>query len=957
MPFSNGKKRSHDPIDLTGSSPPPPQRPVKSARHDNGTPGNSRRDQLRAEGSSSQAGPVQSQASQFRHEEDGGNELIDDIDAFYGDDIDCMYELYGSIKSKIVGVQYYRGHVTFGEMVLLNREPTNQYDSNAIQVKNVYGVQIGHIPRQVAAKLAPFLDSRKLLCEAETTGPKGGYDVPISIQLLGTNDPSARALLKEEMKAANLPVDELLRQEREEKAREKARLKAKKEQEKLIKAAKKAGMSMPGSQGQSLFPPGTGDFAGGSSQAEVPNLADIIKDSVRFNPRNVDQMVEQFGMKDDDLANMNKADQPNMVKTQLLPYQLQGLKWLLSKENPVIPPAGSKDVVQLWRRYDRDPNMLTNVASNFSVQSATLKLASGGILADDMGLGKTIQMISLIMADRESSHQKQGVSGASLILAPLSVMSNWSQQIERHVKPEHALRVLTYHGAKREKLDLKTISNYDVVITTYETMMSEFFASTRPVPRASGLFSITWRRLILDEGHQIRNPRTKKAVAACSLPAQSRWVLTGTPIVNTLKDLFSLVKFLGLSGGLDKYEIFNAALIRPVTQGSEQGSRILQILMRDICLRRRKDMSFIDLKLPELSIYVHRVDFLPHEDEMYRSLKAEAEGTLQEYRAQAATAGVNASKEYRFLLEILLRMRQVCNHSKLCGEGRIKALPDLGNNVMLDLTPENKKLLQEMLQLNVDSQEDCPVCMEPLSNDPVITTCTHTFCYPCIERVVETQAKCPMCRQSLKDINSLVRPAAQAPEIEIDPNESSSKVEALLSILSASRKKDPTTKTVVFSQWTRFLDVIQVQLEKHGFKFVRIDGSMPPLARDASLSALDNDPECTIMLASLAVCSVGLNLVAANQAILADTWWAPAIEHQAIDRIHRLGQKKETTVFRLVMNGSIEERVLDIQEEKIKLMSLAFAEKSSGKKGKKGTTSTVAQIERLLGGGKSAASA
>lgn len=409
--------------------------------------------------------------------------------------------------------------------------------------------------------------------------------------------------------------------------------------------------------------------------------------------------------------------------------------------------------------------MLTNVASNFSVQAANLGLASGGILADDMGLGKTIQMISLIMADRESSTQKQGVSGASLILAPLSVMSNWSQQIERHVKPEHALRVLTYHGAKRENLDLKTIGNYDVVITTYETMMSEFYSSTRPVPRASGLFSIKWRRLVLDEGHQIRNPRTKKAVAACSLPAQSRWVLTGTPIVNTLKDLFSLVKFLGLSGGLDKYEIFNAALIRPVAQGSEQGSRVLQILMRDICLRRRKDMSFIDLKLPELSIYVHRVDFLPHEDEMYRSLKAEAEGTLQEYREQAATAGVNASKEYRFLLEILLRMRQVCNHSKLCGEGRIKALPNLGDNVMLDLTPENKKLLQEMLQLNVDSQEDCPVCMEPLSNDPVITTCTHTFCYPCIERVIETQAKCPMCRQVSYTTHNLITSL----EFEIEP--------------------------------------------------------------------------------------------------------------------------------------------------------------------------------------------
>lgn len=340
MSLSNGNKRRHDTFDLTRSSPPPPNRPTKTARYNSGIPANSRRDQLRAEGSSSQAGPVQSQASQFRHEEDGGNELIDDIDAYYGDDIDCLYELYGtssspalliaqllmragSINSKIVGVQYYRGHVTFGEMVLLNREPTNAYDSNAIQVKNVYGVQIGHIPRQVALKLAPFMDSRKLLCEAETTGPKGGYDVPISIKLLGTNDPSARAVLKEEMKAAKLPVEELLRQEREEKAREMARLKAKKEQEKLIKAAKKAGMSMPGSQGQSIYRNGTGDFAGGSTQADVPDLADIIKDSVRFNPRNVDQMVEQFGMKDDDLANMEKADQPIMVQTQLLPYQLQ----------------------------------------------------------------------------------------------------------------------------------------------------------------------------------------------------------------------------------------------------------------------------------------------------------------------------------------------------------------------------------------------------------------------------------------------------------------------------------------------------------------------------------------------------------------------------------------------------------------------------------------------------------
>jgi hypothetical protein len=93
MYSSSGKKRPHETIDLTGSSPP--QKPVKSPRFGDGT-GGSRRDQLRAEGSS-QLQPAQSQASQFRHEEDGGNELVDDIDAYYGDDIDCMFELYGEM--------------------------------------------------------------------------------------------------------------------------------------------------------------------------------------------------------------------------------------------------------------------------------------------------------------------------------------------------------------------------------------------------------------------------------------------------------------------------------------------------------------------------------------------------------------------------------------------------------------------------------------------------------------------------------------------------------------------------------------------------------------------------------------------------------------------------------------------------------------------------------------------
>jgi SWI/SNF-related matrix-associated actin-dependent regulator of chromatin subfamily A3 len=208
--------------------------------------------------------------------------------------------------------------------------------------------------------------------------------------------------------------------------------------------------------------------------------------------------------------------------------------------------------------------------------------------------------------------------------------------------------------------------------------------------------------------------------------------------------LFSQVRFLRVSGGLDNIEVFNGAIMRPVLAGEARGNQSLQSLMAGICLRRKKEMSFIDLRIPEITEYVHKVNLLPHEQEKYDALDAQAKGTLDLYRNNMG--GKNASDTYRHLLEVLLRMRQLCNHWKLVGDERLNSiLQQLEAEGVVDLTEENKSALQKLLELSIEQQEDCPVCLDSIgSKDPVITKCGHIFCTPCIERVIEVQHKCPV---------------------------------------------------------------------------------------------------------------------------------------------------------------------------------------------------------------------
>jgi SWI/SNF-related matrix-associated actin-dependent regulator of chromatin subfamily A3 len=433
------------------------------------------------------------------------------------------------------------------------------------------------------------------------------YDCPIVLKLYGSRIPFQKRALKDRMTADRLPLSEVNRRDRE-------RQKEEKERERLLKGAEKRARAMTKGMGQGQQWNLQGDMFANlhtpDGMGAPASYQDLLHQSSTFNPRQMGQAVENYGIKESDLAKMPMVDTPRGMETQLLSYQRQGLAWMLEKESPSIHALGSNETVQLWRR---EGNRYQNIATNYSM-SQQPPLASGGILADDMGLGKTIQIISLIMAN--STPKTTDSTKTTLIISPVGVMSNWKNQIEAHISSEHALRVLVYHGTGKK--EAANLDQYDVVITSYGALAVEFDPNDKigKIP-SRGLFSMHWRRVVLDEGHTIRNPRSKGALAACKLRADSRWTLTGTPIINSLRDLYSQIRFLRLSGGLEDLAMFNAVLIRPLSYGDPTGTYILQKMMAAICLRRRKDMSFVNLRLPPLQSHVLRVKFHPHEQEKY----------------------------------------------------------------------------------------------------------------------------------------------------------------------------------------------------------------------------------------------------------------------------------------------------------------------------------------------------
>lgn len=442
----------------------------------------------------------------------------------------------------------------------------------------------------------------------------------------------------------------------------------------------------------------------------------------------------------------------------------------------------------------------------------------GGILADEMGLGKTLQALAFLSARAAAS----AAGRPALVVAPASLLENWRRECARFT-PE--LRTVVHHGGRRAT-DEVAFAACDLVITSYGTLA-----------RDRGLFAtMEFGCVVADEAQHIKNRRSQNARALRSLRAGGRFLLTGTPLENSLDDLRALFEFL-LPGYLE-----------PVPAGTRPDDRAwfnqrLRTQTAPYILRRTK--LAVAPELPPRIEQILWCEPTPAQAKLYRDLQESAERALLDLAAQ----GASESSLRLATLTQLLRLRQVC----------------------------------------------------------------------CDPRLVAAEA------------------AADA----------SAKLAVLQELLDEAI--DDGHRVLVFSQFTSLLALVRTELEQQEIPYCYLDGSLPPRQRQAEVDRFQVEANIPVFLLSLKAGGTGLNLTGADIVVHLDPWWNPAVEAQATDRAHRIGQTRTVTSYKLICAGTVEEKVLALQDEKRALLADVFEASDA-------TTSrlSLGDLQSLLANGQSA---
>jgi superfamily II DNA or RNA helicase len=444
----------------------------------------------------------------------------------------------------------------------------------------------------------------------------------------------------------------------------------------------------------------------------------------------------------------------------------------------------------------------------------------GGCLADDMGLGKTLQTITLLQ-HIYADNRGDSLRPAALVVAPTSLLHNWRNELARFA-PE--LRVYLYTGDKRLKSrDAKMVfSTCQVVIASYGVMRNDI----------EYLKEYTFQILILDESQYIKNPSSLAYQAAKQLDALHKLVLTGTPLENSLDDLWAQFNFIN-EGLLGDLQSFRKDFVQPILrEKNEERETLLKRLISPFLLRRTKEE--VTPELPPLLQEVIYCDMTEEQQAVYEAEKNRIRNLLLEYREQP-----ELPRNHFVALQGLNKLRQLANHPKL---------------------------------------------------------------------------------------------------VDVDYAKESGKFDQI--VLSFETLKASNHKVLIFSSYVKYLNLLAERFDAEGWKYAMLTGETRKREEEIRYFTSQADVHCFFI--SLKAGSTGLNLTVADYVFILDPWWNPASEMQALSRAHRIGQEKSVIACRFISTGTVEEKIICLQESTPTLYETVINENNPL------SQFTWAEIEELL---------
>ena len=515
------------------------------------------------------------------------------------------------------------------------------------------------------------------------------------------------------------------------------------------------------------------------------------------------------------------------------------------KENPVVSAVKDKSFKSLVRNMktieDNDfevPESLDKILREYQKRGflwiKTLNYNGfGGILADDMGLGKTLQVIAFLLSEflerRNTVVENIAVKETgklqrnTLIVAPASLVYNWSSEIQRFA-PELTAKMVTGTAAERRQI-LAEADSEDILLTSYDLLK-------RDIIEYEGY---KFRCEIIDEAQYIKNANTQAAKAVKEVQADFRLALTGTPVENRLSELWSIFDYL-MPGFLYSYKKFREEVEIPAVQNSDEDAmKRLQKMIRPFVLRRLKKEVLTDL-------------------------------------------------------------------------------PDkLEENMFVQLTGEQQKLYDahvKRMMLMLDKQSEEEFKTSKITILAALTKLRKISCDPSL--------------------------------IFADYKADSAKVDMCLNMISNAVESGH--KILLFSQFTTMLDHLAKSLEEEKISYYMLTGSTSKEKRAQMVENFNTD-DTQVFCISLKAGGTGLNLTAADIVIHFDPWWNLAVQNQATDRAHRIGQKNVVNVYKLIVKDTIEENILKLQEKKREL-----ADQILEGEGLNGGSFTKEELMELLSG-------